>query len=148
MATTDQLATPEPQSLRRKPLYLRALTSTPGAVALYLLILGVIVYGSYTGAQNMGYNWQWYQIPKYIYTFTEDGFQWGELSHGLVATIYLSLVSFLLALALGLVVALLRLSNLLVGTAGRDRVSGIHPQHPAAGPALHGLLCAGSGFRA
>jgi len=93
------------------------LRSTEGGVALYLLIIGVIAYGSYTGAQNMGYNWQWYQIPKYIYTFTDDGFQWGEMSRGLVATIYISLVSFLLALALGLVVAVLRLSKLVVGTA-------------------------------
>ena len=95
----------------------RWMNTTPVAVALYLAIVGVICWSSYTGAQQMGYNWQWYQVPKYIFTFTEDGFQWGELMVGLVATLGLSLASFVLATALGLLVALLRLSGLVVGTA-------------------------------
>jgi len=63
----------------------------------------------------MGYNWQWYRVPKYFYTFTEDGFQWGEIAIGLVKTVELSLLAFLLALILGLVIALMRLSELIVG---------------------------------
>jgi len=85
------------------------------AIALYGLIVGAIVWFSYTGAQQMGYNWQWYQIPKYIYTFTDEGFQAGEILTGLWATIVLSLTCFALATLLGLGVALLRLSGLIVG---------------------------------
>ncbi|MDE0347118.1 MAG: amino acid ABC transporter permease, partial [Boseongicola sp.] len=55
--------------------------------------------------------------PQYLYSFTDDGFQWGEISVGLVATIRLSILSFALATFLGLVVALLRLSGLVVGSA-------------------------------
>jgi hypothetical protein len=62
-------------------------STPPVAVALYALVIGLIVWGSYAGAQNMGYNWQWYRVPQYIYSFTDDGFQWGEILHGLVATI-------------------------------------------------------------
>ncbi len=117
MTATDHPTSRAAQAPRRRPAYQRALTSTPGAVALYLLATGLIGYGSYAGAQNMGYNWQWYRVPQYLFSFTDDGFQWGEIAIGLVATLQLSLVSFLLAVALGLLVALLRLSRLVVGTA-------------------------------
>ena len=94
----------------------RLLNTTPVAVAIYLAVIGAIGWLSYSGAQQMGYNWQWYQVPKYIYTFTDNGFQAGEILTGLWATIILSLASFSLAIVLGLGVALLRLSGLAVGT--------------------------------
>ena len=75
------------------------------------------LYGSFTGAQNIGYNWQWYRIPQFIYSHTDDGFQWGELAIGLVATLKLSFTAFVLATIFGLVIALLRLSDLVLGTA-------------------------------
>ena len=55
-------------------------------------------------------------IPDYLYKLTDDGFQWGEISIGLVKTIELSVTSFAFATVLGLGLALLRLSGLLVGT--------------------------------
>lgn len=93
----------------------RVLNMPSIAVVLYFVVVGAIVWMSYTGARQMGYNWQWYQIPKYFYSFTEDGFQPGEILTGLWATIVLSLTSFILATLLGLGVALLRLSGLVVG---------------------------------
>jgi polar amino acid transport system permease protein len=93
----------------------RALNMPPIAVALYLFVIAAIAWVAYAGALQMGYNWQWYQIPKYIYTFTDDGFQAGEILWGLWSTIVLSTVSFVLATVLGLCVALLRLSGLVVG---------------------------------
>lgn len=85
------------------------------AVAIYGTIIAVIGWVSYAGAMKMGYNWQWYQVPKYIFSFTDDGFQAGEILQGLWATIVLSAVSFSLATVLGVCVALLRLSGLVVG---------------------------------
>ena len=116
------MAAPDLTGLKGQPLpqpsaVQRFFGSVGVSVALYVAIVGVIVYGSYTGAQNMGYNWQWYRIPDYIYSFTDDGFQWGEMAYGIVATIQLSVTSFALATVLGLVVALLRLSGLVVGSA-------------------------------
>ncbi len=115
-------APPNSHSPKGRPLpppapLARTVDSVTFSVMLYAVIVGGIVWLSYTGAQAMGYNWQWYQIPKYFYTVTEDGFQWGEISTGLVATLWLSGLAFLLALVLGLVVALLRLSGLVVCTA-------------------------------
>ncbi len=103
---------------KRRPLRLGPfLNSVPVAVSLYFIVIAAIIWLAYVGAQSMGYNWQWYRIPQYFYTFTDDGFQWGEIMIGLVKTIQLSLTSFIFATILGLIIALLRLSGLVVGTA-------------------------------
>ena len=86
-------------------------------VVLYFFVMYLLVRASLTGAEAMGYNWQWYRIPDYLFRLTDDGFQWGEISLGLVTTLALSLQAFLIALAAGLIVALLRLSDLVVGSA-------------------------------
>lgn len=101
-----------------KPALLgRFFSSTPVSIVIYLVVVGVIVYTAYNGSKAMGYNWQWYRIPQYLWSVTDDGFQWGEIAIGLVKTLELSLLAFALALALGLLMAILRLSGLLVGTA-------------------------------
>lgn len=105
------------QALPKPPPIQQFFGSTIVSVAIYLIVIGAIAWGSFTGAQNMGYNWQWYRIPQYLYSFTDDGFQFGELMIGLGATIQLSLTAFVLACALGLLVALLRLSGLVIGSA-------------------------------
>lgn len=93
------------------------LNSVPVAIALYIAVVTGIIWLAYTGAQSMGYNWQWYRMPQYFYKLTEDGFQWGEIMIGLVKTIQLSGTAFFFATLLGLLIALLRLSGLVVGTA-------------------------------
>ena len=87
------------------------------SILLYTIIITIIVYGAFAGARTMGYNWQWYRIPQYFYQVTDDGFQWGEIVIGLLKTLSLSGTAFALAVALGLVVALLRLSGLIICTA-------------------------------
>jgi len=106
------------QPLPQRPALQRFLGSTAVAVALYAAVMALIVHGSFVGAQNMGYNWQWHRVPQFLYSFTDDGFQLGEIFYGLFATIQLSATAFALATVLGLLVALLRLSGLVMGTAG------------------------------
>ena len=103
--------------VKRKPGINLFFSSRPVSIIIYLFVVSLIVYSAYTGAQSMGYNWQWYQLPKYLYIYTDDGFQIGELVIGLGYTLNISFVSFLLAFVLGLVVALLRLSGLVIGSA-------------------------------
>ena len=93
------------------------LNAVPVAVGIYLAIVLGILWVAYSGAQAMGYNWQWYRIPQYFYRLTDDGFQWGEIMIGLAKTIQLSGTAFIFATLLGLLIALLRLSGLVVGTA-------------------------------
>jgi len=102
----------------RKRMSLKTFLNTiPVAVTLYLAVIFGIFWLAYSGAQAMGYNWQWYRMPQYFYRLTDEGFQWGEIMVGLVKTIQLSGTAFFFATLLGLVVALLRLSGLVVGTA-------------------------------
>ena len=87
------------------------------SVILYALVMGVIIRSALIGAEAMGYNWQWYRVPRYLFRFTDDGFQPGEIAYGLLASLGLSGLSFLLAVVLGMLIALLRMSNLVVGQA-------------------------------
>ena len=103
---------------RAKPSRLvSAVNSVSFSVSLYVAIISIIIWAAYAGAQVMGYNWQWYRVPQYFYTLTDDGFQWGEISIGLVKTLQLSITAFVFATLLGLLIAILRLSGLVVGNA-------------------------------
>jgi polar amino acid transport system permease protein len=60
---------------------------------------------------KLNYNWQWYRIPQYILTPTEDGLIAGPLLNGLLITFRISVISLVLSCFLGLVTALFRLSG-------------------------------------
>ena len=90
--------------------------SKPIAIFLYLIVIYLIARLSFIGAEDMGYNWQWYRVPDYIFNLTENGFQPGEIVFGLAKSIDLSVKAFVLATIVGLFIALLRLSGLLVGS--------------------------------
>ena len=117
MSVADTSYSPKGRALPQRQPLAKVIDSVTFSVIVYAVIVGGIVWLSYSGAQAMGYNWQWYRIPKYFYTVTEDGFQWGEISIGLVKTLTLSSLAFALAVVMGLIVALLRLSGLVVCTA-------------------------------
>ena len=74
-----------------------------GSAALIWLI--------YLGATSMGYNWQWYRVPRYIYRVVDGELIFGPLIRGLLVTLQITFWSALLALAIGLITALLRLSR-------------------------------------
>ncbi|MBO6919480.1 MAG: ABC transporter permease subunit, partial [Rhizobiaceae bacterium] len=95
----------------------RITTSLPASIVQYLIIVGLIVYAAYSGSQTMGYNWQWSRVPQYIYEIEDGVFVWKEIPRGMVGTIILSAISFAFAIVIGLVLALLRLSDLVVGRA-------------------------------
>lgn len=102
---------------RRRLTLRRVFASRVVSVALYAIIIWLIFRTARTGAEAMGYNWQWYRVPQYFLRRTEGGYELGELVTGLGASLLLSSAAFLLALIVGLAVALLRLSDLVVGKA-------------------------------
>lgn len=89
--------------------------SPVSGVLQYAIVMIGLVWLTIEGASEMGYNWQWYQIPKYFYRVIDEELIWGPLATGLVITIEISLYSMLLTLVLGLLTALLRMSNSLSG---------------------------------
>ena len=89
--------------------------SPVSGVLQYAIVMVGLVWLTIEGASEMGYNWQWYQIPRYFYRVIDEELIWGPLATGLVVTIEISLYSMLLTLVLGLLTALLRMSNSLSG---------------------------------
>jgi len=69
------------------------------------------------GAQSMGYNWQWYRVPQYLYRVIDGEFIWGPLLRGLWVTVQITLYSTVLTLLIGLLTTLLRMSDSFAGHA-------------------------------
>lgn len=67
------------------------------------------------GAEQLGYNWHWRQIPRYLWTCTDGVCSAGPLVQGMVITVEITAISLVLAAIIGLVTALLRLSNSFIG---------------------------------
>lgn len=75
---------------------------------LLIALLGWLIVHS---AETIGYNWQWYRIPRYLFSSTESGIIAGPLIEGLKITLQISLISLIFALIIGLLTAIFRLSN-------------------------------------
>lgn len=87
------------------------------AMLQIVLLFAGIVWLLNSGADSMGYRWQWERIPDFLF-FYEDGEWWSaELIDGLLVTVRISLLSLMATLVIGLTTALLRLSDSIVGRA-------------------------------
>ena len=69
------------------------------------------------GASRMNYTWKWDQVPRHVVRIIDGAFYPGPLLKGLAVTLEVSAASFALALALGMLVALARLSDSIVARA-------------------------------
>jgi polar amino acid transport system permease protein len=77
----------------------------------FFLAAGLLVLILSASVRGLGYHWQWYRIPRYL--FSADGGVWatGPLLQGLLVTLEISALSLLCATILGLTAALFRLSD-------------------------------------
>ena len=80
----------------------------------FAVLGGALVWLSLRGAEALGYHWQWYRVPRYLYRILDGEIVWGPLVRGLFLTIELTAWSLVLAIAIGFAVALLRLSDSVV----------------------------------
>lgn len=83
----------------------------------FLLVIAALTWLMARGTERLGYNWQWYRVPHYIFYFENGEFLAGPLLQGLMVTLRITAVSLLFAFVLGLVTALFRLSNSLLARA-------------------------------
>ena len=81
----------------------------------YLLLVAAITWLMANSTRQLGYHWQWYRVPQYLYSITDGDLVGGPLIAGLLVTLRITGISLVLAFVFGLVSALLRLSNSLVG---------------------------------
>jgi polar amino acid transport system permease protein len=76
------------QQIHRSPLF---------DISQFILLVGAILWFFSNSTAQMGYNWQRYQIPRYIFTHDEAGYYAGPLWDGLMVTFRISGISLLLA---------------------------------------------------
>lgn len=84
-------------------------------IIVYIFVMTGIAYVILRGASEQGYHWQWYQVPKYIFTLEDGTFTFGPLLQGLKITLHITWISMILTYAIGLITALLRLSDSIIG---------------------------------
>lgn len=84
-------------------------------VGQLIVLLGGLAWLIYAGAAAMEYNWQWYRIDKFIYRIIDGEFIPGPLLIGVTVTLKITFWSMLLTFAIGLVTALLRMSDTFSG---------------------------------
>ena len=80
-------------------------------IAKFALLVGGIIWLLLRGSGRVGYNWQWYRVPRYFFTFEDGVFVSGPLLDGLWVTLEITMYSLVLASVIGLLTALLRLSG-------------------------------------
>jgi polar amino acid transport system permease protein len=77
----------------------------------FLLLVGGLTWFMVRGTTDLGYNWQWYRVPRYLFSFENGSLVPGPLLSGLLVTLRITAISLLLAFVFGLTTALLRLSS-------------------------------------
>jgi len=75
-----------------------------------VLFSGAVIWLFVYGTRNLNYNWQWYRVAEYLYTFDVNRFTAGPLLAGLLVTLKISAISLLLSTVIGLATALMRMS--------------------------------------
>ncbi len=85
--------------------------STLVDILKFVLVMAVLIWITATGTERLGYHWQWYRIPRYLFTMDTGHFAAGPLLSGLLITFKITGVSMIAAFTVGLVVALFRLSQ-------------------------------------
>ena len=85
---------------------------TPLDAAILAALAGLIGFILYRAATGLVYHWQWDIIPQYILRFDEAAESWrpGLLTQGLITTLRLSVWSGVLAVILGTIMGLFRVS--------------------------------------
>jgi polar amino acid transport system permease protein len=107
----------EPAVARREPARHRALRLRRVALDLaqFALFIGLLAWLLVEGAGNMGYNWQWYRVPRHLLQVFDGEVFLGPLLKGLLVTLQISAVALVLTVVIGLGAALLRLSGSIAG---------------------------------
>lgn len=81
----------------------------------FLVLSGLLVFILLRGSEKLGYYWQWYRVPRYLFTLQEGQWTAGPLLQGLVVTLHITAISLVLATLIGLTTAFLRLSRSFLG---------------------------------
>ena len=81
----------------------------------YVALIALIIWLMSMSTARLGYYWQWFRVPKYLFQIKDGRLIVGKLIQGLFFTFRISGVSLLLAFTVGLTTALVRLSGSFMG---------------------------------
>ena len=84
-------------------------------VSQLVIFFGALIWFTLNGAAQMGYNWQWYRLPKYFWNVIDGELIWGPLMDGLFVTLEIGLYGIIITLLIGLTTAMLRMSQSWIG---------------------------------
>lgn len=79
-------------------------------------LTAIIVWLASGNNSTSSYNWQWYRVPDYFFTFADGQWLPGPLLKGAWVTIQISTIGLVFAFIIGLVTAILRLSKSILGS--------------------------------
>lgn len=108
---------PGTASSRLRKLWRVSQRSPIVAAVQFVLFAGLAVWVTLEGSARMGYNWQWYNIPQYLWRDVDGELVSGTLVRGLLVTLEIAAWCVVFTLLVGLVTALLRMSRSFAGNA-------------------------------
>lgn len=80
-------------------------------IATFLLVVAALIWAIKTGTAILEYHWQWYRVPQYLLSHVNGKWLAGPLIDGLLVTLEITGISFVLAFSFGFISALGRLSD-------------------------------------
>lgn len=84
-------------------------------IVQFIALGGLLVWLTGRGMAAMDYRWQWYRLPRAFYRVIDGELIWGPLVDGLLVTLEIAAWGMVLTLVIGLVTAVLRLSDSIAG---------------------------------
>lgn len=79
-------------------------------VVKFLGVIGFLTWLTAQGTERLGYHWQWYRVPQFLFKIHEGEFMAGPLLQGVGVTLEITAASLVLSMIIGLVTALFRMS--------------------------------------
>ena len=97
-----------------KRLYRAVVSQSSRDIIKFLIIMSLIFWLISAGSEKLHYNWQWYRVKQFLFTFDQGELIPGPLLQGLWVTLKITFYSLFLAMIFGLITAIFRLSNSIV----------------------------------
>jgi len=93
----------------------RRLFSTLWEISKALLLFAFLGWLVWRGIEAMDYRWQWFRVRPFFYRIVDGEIIWGPLIRGLMMTLQVASIAGVLAVLIGFVTALARMSGSLAG---------------------------------
>ncbi|MCG6945644.1 MAG: amino acid ABC transporter permease [Deltaproteobacteria bacterium] len=106
---------PPVNNKRSRRIWFPVIHSPWSDVIKFLLVLAALTWLLYRGTESLGYNWQWHRVSRYIVSVKDGQVIFGPLIQGLLVTLRICGWSLVFSFTFGLLTALLRMSDSVVG---------------------------------